>query len=52
VRIEAAIRAGRERLRDCARPPFALVERLRELDPELLLYKVAKRGRAGTACFF
>ena len=32
VRIEAADRAGRERLlRYCARPPFAL-DRLRELD--------------------
>ena len=38
VRIEAADRAGRERLlRYCARPPFAL-DRLRELDPERLLY--------------
>ncbi len=36
VRIEAADRAGRERLlRYCARPPFAM-ERLRELDPEHL----------------
>jgi hypothetical protein len=33
VRIEAAHRAGRERLlRYCARPPFAL-DWLRELDP-------------------
>jgi hypothetical protein len=37
VRIEAADRAGHERLlRYCARPPFAL-DRLRELDPEHLL---------------
>jgi hypothetical protein len=44
VRIEAADRAGRERLlRYCARPPFAL-ERLRELDPERLLYEGTKPG--------
>jgi len=49
VRIEAADRAGRERLlRYCARPPFAL-DRLRELDPERLLYETTKLGRAGTA---
>jgi hypothetical protein len=37
VRIEAADRAGRERLlRYCARPPFTL-DRLRELDPNHLL---------------
>jgi len=42
VRIEAADRAGRERLlRYCARPPFAL-DRLRELDPERLLYASTK----------
>jgi hypothetical protein len=40
VRIEAADRAGRERLlRYCARPPFAL-DRLRELSPGRLLYDV------------
>ena len=39
VRIEAVDRAGRERLlRYGARPPFAL-DRLRELDPERLLYE-------------
>ncbi len=49
VRIEAADRAGRERLlRYCARPPFAL-ERLRELDGHLLLYDSAKPGPGGTA---
>jgi len=38
VRIEAAHRAGRERLlRYCARPSFAL-ERLCQLDPECLVY--------------
>ena len=48
VRIEAADRAGRERLlRYCARPPFAL-ERLRELDGEHLLYESTKPGRGGT----
>ena len=47
VRIEAADRAGRERLlRYCARPPFAL-DRLRELDPERLLYEGTKRGPGG-----
>jgi hypothetical protein len=46
VRIEAADRAGRERLlRYCARPPFAL-DRLRELGPERLLYEVTKSGPA------
>ena len=49
VRIEAADRAGRERLlRYCARPPFAL-DRLRELDLERLLYEGTKPGPAGTA---
>jgi hypothetical protein len=49
VRIAAADRAGRERLlRYCARPPFAL-ERLRELDPEHLLYETTKPGLGGTA---
>ena len=44
VRIEAADRAGRERpLRYCARPPFAL-ERLRELDPERLVYDHPQPG--------
>ena len=47
VRIEAADRAGRERLlRYCARPPFAL-DRLRELDPERLLYESTKPGPGG-----
>jgi hypothetical protein len=47
VRIEAADRAGRERLlRYCARPPFAL-DRLRELDPERLLYEGTKPGPGG-----
>ena len=47
VRIEAADRAGRERLlRYCARPPFAL-DRLRELDPERLLYQSTKPGPSG-----
>ena len=47
VRIEAADRAGRERLlRYCARPPFAL-ERLRELDGHLLRYDSAKPGPGG-----
>ena len=47
VRIEAADRAGRERLlRYCARPPFAL-DRLRELDPERLLYDHQKAGPGG-----
>jgi len=44
VRIEAADRAGRERLlRYYARPPFAL-DRLRELNPERLLYAGTKPG--------
>lgn len=47
VRIEADDRAGRERLlRYCARPPFAL-DRLRELDPERLLYEGTKPGPGG-----
>lgn len=47
VRVEAADRAGREwLLRHCARPPFAL-ERLREHDPERVLYAAAKRGACG-----
>jgi hypothetical protein len=49
VRIEAADRARRERLlRYCARPPFAL-DRLRELNPERLLYEVTKPGPGGNA---
>jgi hypothetical protein len=48
VRIEAADRAGRERLlRYCARPPFAM-ERLREFDGEHLRYESTKPGPAGT----
>ena len=48
VRIEAADRAGRERLlRYCARPPFAL-DRLRELDSECLVYDHPKRGPGGS----
>lgn len=48
VRIEAADRAGRERLlRYCARPPFA-VDRLRQLDPERLLYDSTKPGPGGS----
>ena len=47
VRIEAADRAGRERLlRYCARPPLAL-ERLRELGSERLLYEHTKPGPGG-----
>jgi Putative transposase len=47
VRIEPAHRAGRERLlRYCARPPFAL-DRLRELDPERLLYESTKPDLGG-----
>ena len=49
MRIEAADRAGRERLlRYCARPPYAL-DRLRELDPERLLYEGTKPGPGGNA---
>ncbi len=48
VRIEAADRAGRERLlRYCARPPFAL-DRLRELDREHLVYDPPKPGPGGS----
>lgn len=44
VRIEAHDRPGLERLlRYCARPAFAL-ERLREIDPEHLVYESAKPG--------
>ena len=48
VEFEAADRVGHERLlRYCARPPFAL-ERLRELDPDDLLYESTKQGPGGT----
>jgi len=48
VRIAAADRAARERLlRYCARPPFAL-DRLRELDPEHLIYDPSKPGPGGS----
>ena len=48
VRIEAADRAGRERLlRYCARPPFAL-ERLQQRDAEHLLYQASKPGPGGS----
>ena len=48
VRIEAADRAGRERLlRYCARPPFAL-DRLRELDCEHLIYDNPKSSPGGS----
>ncbi len=48
VRIEAADRAGRERLlRYCARPPFAL-ERLRQLDGEQLSFDNPKSGPGGS----
>ncbi len=47
VRIEAANRAGLERLlRYCARPAFAL-ERLRQVDAEHLVYEAAKPGPGG-----
>jgi len=50
VCIEAADRAGRERLLGyCARPPFA-PDRLRELDPERLLYEVTKPGPGAARC--
>ena len=48
MRIGAADRAGLERLlRYCARPAFAL-ERLREIDPEHLVYESAKPGPGGS----
>jgi hypothetical protein len=48
VRIEAADRAGRERLlRYCARPPFAL-DRLRERDREHLINEPPKPGPGGS----
>ena len=47
VRIEAHEREGLERLlRYCARPAFAL-ERLREIDPEHLVYESVKPGPKG-----
>lgn len=47
VRIEAADRAGLERLlRYCARPAFAL-ERLRQVDAEHLVHEAAKPGPGG-----
>jgi hypothetical protein len=47
VRIEAVDPAGRERLlRFCVRPPFAL-DRLREIDPEHLLYESTKPAGTG-----
>ena len=48
VRIETDNRAGLERLlRYCARPAFAL-ERLREIDPEHLVYESTKPGPGGS----
>jgi len=48
VRIEAADRSGLERLlRYCARPVFAL-ERLRQIDPEHLVYESIKPGPGGS----
>ena len=48
VRIEAHERDGLERLpRYCARPAFAL-ERLREIDPEHLVYESVKPGPRGS----
>ena len=48
VRIEAHERDGLERLlRYCARPAFAL-ERLREIDPERLVYESVKPGPGGS----
>lgn len=48
VRIEAHEREGLERLlRYCARPAFAL-ERLREVDPEHLVYESVKPGPGGS----
>jgi hypothetical protein len=48
VRIEGDDREGLERLlRYCARPAFAL-ERLREIDPEHLVYESVKPGRGGS----
>ena len=51
VRIEAHERDGLERLlRYCARPVFAL-ERLREIDPEHLVYESVKPGSGGNIAF-
>lgn len=48
VRIEADNRSGLERLlRYCARPVFAL-ERLRQIDPEHLVYESLKPGPGGS----
>jgi hypothetical protein len=48
VRIEADDRSGLERLlRYCARPVFAL-ERLRQIDPEHLVYESIKPGPGGS----
>ncbi len=48
VRIEAEDRSGLERLlRYCARPVFAL-ERLRQIDPEHLVYESIKPGPGGS----
>ena len=48
VRIEAEDRPGLERLlRYCARPVFAL-ERLRQIDPEHLVYESIKPGPGGS----
>jgi hypothetical protein len=48
VRVEADERPGLERLlRYCARPAFAL-ERLREIDPEHLVYESVKPGPGGS----
>ncbi|MBK8891243.1 MAG: transposase [Dechloromonas sp.] len=48
VRIEANDRSGLERLlRYCARPAFAL-ERLRQIDPEHLVYESIKPGPGGS----
>jgi hypothetical protein len=48
VRIEADNRSGLERLlRYCARPVFAL-ERLRQIDPEHLVYESHKPGPGGS----
>ena len=50
VRIEAHERCGLERLlRYCARPAFA-PERLREIDPEHLVYESVKPGPGGIVC--
>jgi hypothetical protein len=50
VRIEGDDREGLERLlRYCARPAFAL-ERLREIDPEHLVYESVKPGPGSPLC--